>query len=372
MPSRTSAVLALAAILLATAGARRADADGGAHPYFDDHGTLAWYRSLPQAQRAARAEGKVVLIECGRRVCPQCNVLVSQVIADPRVAPEISRSAVGLALEVDELDAAVDGLFHDHLPNARMLPFVAFVTPDGEWITGFAGRTSVAGFLDHLSQARSAIRRPSGSATTLRAAPRPVKASPPIDVRPPAPSAPEPREAPVAAPVPSATASVVPAPTLTALGSPDGDSTVPSPTRLAPPPVAPRTRPLAEILASAEAGADAGRWGEVMASVREAKTGDLRVESLERRARRWAEDRLAAAAALGARGGFTEALGEIRKVAAEAIGDDVAVDAGRGIDAIRTARDIASLDRGSAGARIARVRARSDFAATRWARMFAE
>jgi hypothetical protein len=40
----------------------------GAHPHFDDRGTLVWYRRLAQARAAAHAQGCLILIELGRRL----------------------------------------------------------------------------------------------------------------------------------------------------------------------------------------------------------------------------------------------------------------------------------------------------------------
>ena len=38
------------------------------HPHFDDHGTLDWHTQFEGAKSQAKAEGKLVLIEMGRRL----------------------------------------------------------------------------------------------------------------------------------------------------------------------------------------------------------------------------------------------------------------------------------------------------------------
>jgi hypothetical protein len=271
MPSRMTVRVVLALALVAGLGTSAALAGGGGHPYFNDRGAIPWYRTVAEAQRAARAEGKVILIEFGRRRCSQCNVLVSQVIPDARVRPQLARVAVGLAAECDDPEVAVDRLFDRHLPNARMLPFVAFVTSDLEWITGFAGRASVTDLLSHLRQAQAyasctrapapspapSPRRkeapapkpsPSAAPSAPRAAP-PAKAEPPVP--PPAgcppPATPEPPAAaepdetcpggtcgrhPLFPAIPDA---LLPPPTVV---GPDGRDATPAPVAPAAPPVA--------------------------------------------------------------------------------------------------------------------------------------
>lgn len=40
----------------------------GSHPHFDDRGTLAWHVRWADAQSAARADGRLILIELGRKL----------------------------------------------------------------------------------------------------------------------------------------------------------------------------------------------------------------------------------------------------------------------------------------------------------------
>ena len=78
--SATRGLACLAATLLLAASIRAADAGpAGAHPFFPDGGTLAWYVDLQEAQVAARAQGKVLFISTAPRVS-RCRTLVSRVL----------------------------------------------------------------------------------------------------------------------------------------------------------------------------------------------------------------------------------------------------------------------------------------------------
>ena len=151
MTSRTIRALALVLPLVFLAASLTPAHAGSSHPYFDDGGTLVWYHRLADAQRAARAEGKLIFVEYGRRRCGSCKVLCNRVLPDPRVRARLSAVAVGLAAECDRPEPAVQAVFDRHLRNAHMLPFAAFLTPDGQWVTGFAGCGRVESFLGHLA-----------------------------------------------------------------------------------------------------------------------------------------------------------------------------------------------------------------------------
>jgi hypothetical protein len=158
-PRRRVLALITPIFLLAAAFALPAAARGASHPYFDDQGTLTWHHDLASARRAAEREGKLIFIEYGRRICTQCKLLCARILPHPSVRGRIRRVAVGLVAECDRPEPAVRSLFRRHLQNARMLPFVAFVTPDGRWVTGYAGHTTVSQFSRHLALAERALQR---------------------------------------------------------------------------------------------------------------------------------------------------------------------------------------------------------------------
>ncbi len=141
-----------------------ASADGSRHPYFNDRGTLSWHHSLTSAQNAARRTNKVVFIEYGRKKCTNCRKLAQDVLPHRDLRSRLANTAVGLAAECDKPERAVWQLFRTHMPKGRMLPFAAFVTADGQWITGWYGHKSVREVSAYLASAERIVR-------TLRRAP---------------------------------------------------------------------------------------------------------------------------------------------------------------------------------------------------------
>lgn len=157
-----------------------ASAGGSRHPYFNDRGTLSWHHSLTSAQNAARRSNKVVFIEYGRKKCTNCRKLAQDVLPHRDIRGRLANTAVGLAAECDTPERAVWQLFRTHMPKGRMLPFAAFVTADGQWITGWYGRKSVREVSAYLASAERFVRtmrrapsaRRSASRSASRSAPR--------------------------------------------------------------------------------------------------------------------------------------------------------------------------------------------------------
>ena len=173
---RTLLSLASVALFLC-ASAGTADAGGSKHPHFDDRGTLPWHGSLAAARAAARHEGKLVFIEFGRRKCTNCRKLAEEVLPHRRLRARMQRVAVGLAADCDRPERAVVQLFRSHLDKARSLPLVAFITPDGRWITGWQGGLSRGQVEAHLvvaDRARRPVSTRSEASRVNLATPRPV------------------------------------------------------------------------------------------------------------------------------------------------------------------------------------------------------
>ena len=171
--------------LLGLLAAAPADAGGSSHPYFNDRGTLSWYHSFAEAKRVAQRERKLIFIEYGRRACSNCRKLASNVLPHSTVRGRMSKLAIGLAAECDRPEAAVAELFQRNLRNASMLPFCAFVTPRGRWITGWGGYTTATQMQGYLNQAEARhrmifFRRPAPTLTPERAAPTPATVPKPV------------------------------------------------------------------------------------------------------------------------------------------------------------------------------------------------
>lgn len=78
---------------------------------------------------------------------------MQRVLPSPGVKELAAKNAVGLATDCDEPEDAVLELFRKNLPDARVLPFVAFLTPAGEWIEGSSGYLEPAQLQQALERA---------------------------------------------------------------------------------------------------------------------------------------------------------------------------------------------------------------------------
>ncbi len=413
MASSIFRALSVALLLVLLAAPFAPAQAGSSHPYFDDGGTLVWYHRLADAQRAARAEGKLIFIEYGRRRCGSCKVLCNRILPDPRIRSRLSAVAVGLAAECDRPERAVHALFERHLRNAHMLPFAAFITPDGEWVTGFAGSGRTESFLGHLSKAerarpRTAARRTPAPQPVMRPAPQPRPAPPRREARrtptPPAPdriavtpSAPAPAPTPPAkvdtpciAPRPPSieiaeaarrgttspsrvTRSKVPPPRLS--GSPDAQVVEFPPSRsdLACDPCRiTRRRDVRDSALPAPVVADV----RSSASARKERTAVSKPAAPARRGAPtnadalWADEKLDFAADAVAAGRFEDGLAAIEQVLDRMPGETAFVDAARGLDAIKRLLQQRFLDPDGQVAKAARRMAYEDMWGTRWAKLF--
>lgn len=209
--------------------AQPASAGGGCHPLFNDQGTIPWYSSLDEAQAVARATGKLIFVESGRRACGNCRHMVERVLPVQGVRARVSAISIGLADDCDEPDSRLTSLFNAGIPNATTLPLCGFLTPELRWVTGFSGYMDAGSFSGHLTLAEERFQR-------IKAYRRPVAPPPPCATPAPAPA---PRPAPPCAPAP---------PTLDLGDCPGGVCHLPPARPKSPPPVAaPPTpvRPLA-------------------------------------------------------------------------------------------------------------------------------
>ena len=204
------------AALVTVVGAAPSPASAATHPHFDDRGTLVWYRTLPEAEAAARASGKLIFMESGRRECGSCRKLVERTIPQEPIRSRIAAIAVGLADDCDVQGSAAGVLLSRNLPGATFLPLVGFATPEGRWITGWFGGVTPAQVMTHLELAEKACAQVRAQRTGSDAAGAP--AAPPAPCPTPA--------APPAAPRHVAPAPVMPTPRATV---PAPHATVPAP-----------------------------------------------------------------------------------------------------------------------------------------------
>ncbi len=336
--NRPLAHAALLAVVLAASSLGPARALAGpcpgstsSHPHFDDGGTLSWTTDLDAAQAAARSSGRLVLVEYGRRRCANCKTLVQCTLPCLNEKGRVAALFVGLAADCDEPDPRVVGVFDANLPNARLLPFVAFLTPDLRWITGWAGAATVAEVADHLAKAEE-----------FRTRAKPLAARP------------EPAAAPRAATL--------------------------SPGAAAPPAMPPAAPPAAEVerakalLASARQAAAAGTWCEVRRLAAEARRLPVTVEpaqwaALGADADRWCEERLGAALCAAKERRVEDASAILAAVSrGAAAGTGLREEVLRGEKAIARWREVEAAKEGERAS--ARAAALEEFRGTRWQTLF--
>jgi len=78
---------------------------------------------------------------------------VQRVLPAANVKARIGGEAIGLAADCDNPEESVTAIMTAGLPDASMLPFVAFLTPAGEWICGASGYQDERALLALLDQA---------------------------------------------------------------------------------------------------------------------------------------------------------------------------------------------------------------------------
>jgi hypothetical protein len=81
---------------------------------------------------------------------------VQGTIPNPKVRVQIADLAVGLASDSNNPEKVIDDMLRDHLKDARMLPFVAFLDHDGKWVDGFAGSLGTDTLLQSMEKAEKA------------------------------------------------------------------------------------------------------------------------------------------------------------------------------------------------------------------------
>jgi hypothetical protein len=291
------------------------------HPWFDDRGTLVWTTDARAALGAAAGRRCGVLVVSGTPDDAATRELVARVVPDPQVGPRLRATCLALALDSRRAEPLIDPLFREALGVSSAVPGVAFLGPDGRWITGFRGPPDVSRFLQHvlvLERALGAAPPTGGAAVRGDDAhlPPPVRRTVSATGENPRLSSRVERAAPAREPV------------------------------AAPPPVV-TAPPAATVDAAAAAAADAARSREA----------------------RLALDRALAQVLAGDR---TGALAALRLVKVQAAGRPEAVEAERGIDALLTLQDLARLsDPSSVLAETLRRTKREELRGSRWARLFA-
>ena len=124
-----------------------------------------WSSSLRQAQDSARAQGKLIFLEAGRKECGNCMFLKNEVIPSSNVNGELGSMSVGYYDDVDVTPYSdAFNLLQANVQGAGTLPLCGWVTADLRWVHGFWGRRDASKFQSEIAAARSTYERMSGAA----------------------------------------------------------------------------------------------------------------------------------------------------------------------------------------------------------------
>jgi hypothetical protein len=102
---------------------------------------------------------------------------VERVLPSDAVKARLAAFALGLAADCDKPEKEVSEIMQANLPDARTLPFAAFLTHDGKWIAGFSGHKDEAAFLEVLSTAEKSPLLEATEAVRKKLSPLSDKAS---------------------------------------------------------------------------------------------------------------------------------------------------------------------------------------------------
>jgi len=389
---RSAGLLALVALvsLCAFGAAEPAEAAPGSHPYFNDQGTLVWYHSVDEAVAAAKAQNKIILLEAGRRRCPQCRNLCTNLIPNRRVRHDLSKVAVGLVADADRMPRWMSMMFRKNLVRPATLPLVAFMRTDKTWITGFWGRRSLTQFETDVAQAHTtweSLQPGCGDTCKDGQCDLPGGMTPLLPETPVFPETPtneptdsQPEAAPEEQDIRTLADNEVIHPTRAecaeeeelvrdAQGSPDGRILAGGQAHGSPDGVEtirPVRAPPADLRAKAEAARDRGAWGRVL-QLSDKVEG---MEDLAKAARRWASDTLQLSVRLLRARSLVPARKSLEAVATEFDGFPAAVDAKRGLEALQVIDEIRFFEPDSAVGESLRKKAYEDMRGSRWAVLF--
>jgi hypothetical protein len=321
-----------------------------------------WYDRIADAQMAARAQGKLILVGSTKPGCGLCEKFRTQIV--PAASVNLDAVAVGYFYDITRPeDPRVDRVLRANLPNATLMPLVGFLTPDLQWVHGFWGGRDVGQFLSDIAVARRIY--PVTVAVLPEAAAGPVEVavvneygetewSAPGDVWPAAEDAIGPEETLAVATAPAAPTLVPSAPAFPPVGSSAIVATqAPAPIVVAPPPPAAPVEPPAPVAAPPAPSVEA----PAAAPVHE-RAGD----------EAWAREALRTALAQIREGNFDEARRTLAEVSRAVPQSSLAREADKGTVAIYNARRI----QGAQAEERSRLieRARKDLGGSMWGELF--
>jgi hypothetical protein len=121
-------------------------------------GSINWHSRIADAQAAARAQGKLILVGSTKDGCGLCDKFAHTTA--PQCWSRLSQVAVPYMYDIQQYDTSVpdnvrvDRTLRANLRGAALMPLVGFLTPDLQWVHGFSGPRSVAEFMGDIESAR--------------------------------------------------------------------------------------------------------------------------------------------------------------------------------------------------------------------------
>jgi thioredoxin-related protein len=103
------------------------------------------YRSLEEALQLAGAENKLVMIFFWAEWCGYCGLLRREVFSDPKVHEVFDRDFLAVSVDIENDPENLAGKY-----QARALPTLVFLKPDGEPAGFLPGAVNVETFLKIL------------------------------------------------------------------------------------------------------------------------------------------------------------------------------------------------------------------------------
>lgn len=97
-------------------------------------------------------------------------MLVERTLTSEEIQKRIGKTFVGLASDCDNPEREVEKLMRDNLKDARMLPFVAIITHDGKWVSGWSGSRAMYGVLEEIEKAEKSPHLQASAATRKKMA----------------------------------------------------------------------------------------------------------------------------------------------------------------------------------------------------------
>lgn len=106
----------------------------GKHPFFNDKGTLKWYRDA-NFDKALKS-GKHLILEVGRKQCGLCQKFVEEVL--PLYKKRLTKYA-GVESNVDKMHSTIRATVLKYMKHATLLPVIIVINNKGKYVGGIYG-----------------------------------------------------------------------------------------------------------------------------------------------------------------------------------------------------------------------------------------